>query len=307
MKRTKILLAFAAIFSFWIVSCQKEFTSEDTVVTDSTVVSKDSFYIDKIYNLFDDGNGIDTQHISYFHYDNLKRVELIGDTTIDTSGTQIFTSNFYYQGADKIPYRRVDIAKYSSDEYDSTVYHIFYDGQHRLLKDSIEHFSFSITSNPSDDYVRVIKYSYGNGEMYGEDSRAFTGSTSDVELSRDTATLNSDGDITKNKSYLFDGSTYILSGVSDFTYDTHINPFARLSLFLAYQEFPNGETLQSEYMPHKNILIQNEVGMGPFSQTYNQVNSYEYNAAGYVTKATSTKTAMSTPYEDIAIYSYKNL
>lgn len=276
MKLTQIFLGIFLLFS--LAACQKEI-SDDSALPPVLHVA-DSFYLDKIYTLFDNGGGIDTQGITTVKYDNLKRVVSLNDSTLTPAGPVYFSfTGYYYNGADTVPVRSVAITDGSAGYIDTITTYFNYDAQNRKLYDSIVRRSTNLAVGMVSIQERVTNYSYASGKIYGQSRSTPIDPAGPTTLTRDTAEINANGDITTNRKYVFDGTNYILNITSNFTYDNNPSPFSRLSNFLAHRQFPNGETLVTEYAGYKNILSQNEVIVSP-SNTFSPSSIYTYNPNG---------------------------
>jgi hypothetical protein len=285
--KKKILLAAFFISCITLFSCQKEV---DRVVTNPPVdppsVTGDSIYLDKIFGLYDDGSGIDTQEVYNVNYDSRKRVTDIHDSLRNHPGIEpVYDFYFSYNGTDTLPSRSIfidaeDLATNST--FIDTVYH-FYDASGRKIRDSV--INTSSYSGTSNRYLSVVHYSYGNNIMYGEtNSNDFNG---DISLQRDTAILDAQGNILSSKKYAFDNatSTFSLASSSVFTYDTHPHPFSKLSCFRYFYNFPIGETLFTEYAGFNNTLSQHESVAG---NTYDFTSVYTYKTNGLPATVQST-------------------
>jgi hypothetical protein len=284
------------LFTSFFISCQKETNFDDTPTP-----ATDSNYLDKIYDLYDDGSGIDTQQIISFHYDNQKRVSSFEDrSTTDPNAFRTF--EYYYNGTDSLPFKSVTIDREGMPpmfNYDTITTFHFFDAQQRKLMDS----SVRVTNNSSFISVeqKVVHYSYAAGKLFGETSTILLTGLGTITKTRDSADLNSNGDITTNKKYLFNGTSYELNTTSVFTYDSHPNAFAKLSLFPVHRQFPNGETLYFEYLGHNNILTQDEITVTPtYNFSWNK--TYTYNNAGFPLIETYVATV-----PEIWHYTYKSL
>lgn len=289
MKPKNLLFVFIGAIALYLSACQKEYSPSgidpNPTPTPLPTPSVDSNYLDKLYSLYDDGSGLDTQIISTLHYDANKRVVSIIDS-ITKPLTPWMSYNYYYNGADTIPYKSIFINSENQADPDSVTHYFFYNTQGQKIKDSVK----SVYSGTS--YFKVQNISYAPGKIYGI-----------TDASRDTASLDANGNILLNKHYILSGSTYKLDVTSIYTYDSHPHPFAKLSNHIAQQQFPNGETLYYEYMGNNNFTLQDETTT--ISQNYHFMSfvNYTYNAAGFPTKMTGD-------YGngiEVVIFTYKSL
>ncbi len=124
---SKFLLSLVCFIFF--IGCQKELSIENGGSSTPIVVNTDSIYLDKIYGLDNNGNKVDSFMIIY---DNQKRVISMGSNSV---APDIYLYNYFYNGADTIPFRSrlIQGSSFSSDT--TTTYH-YYDANQRNIKDS---------------------------------------------------------------------------------------------------------------------------------------------------------------------------
>ena len=299
MKLKRSLPVLLATLCIYLTACQKEISADNGLFP---VPAADSNYLDKLYDLYDNGAGVDTQEIYTVHYDNLKRVSSISDSLVTATGPEHFESFYYsYNGTDTLPYRSVQVVTESSSYFDSLSTYHFYDAQKRKSQDSTVE-TYGPMGAAYTVSKRIIAYSYGAGKLYGETAATDITPAGVTFFTRDTADVNSNGDIITNKKYRFNGTGYDLYVTSNYTYDTHANPFSILSNFLAHRYFPNGETLIFEYMGHNNMLTQNEFTI-PSSYNFSVSVNYVYNTAGFPIIENYLGPAL----DEKLIYTYKTL
>jgi hypothetical protein len=302
MKSFKILLNLAVVFCIGFTACQKEFTIEVNLDPVDPPTTSDSIYLDHVYDLYDEGSGLDTQAISRIVYDNLKRVTAIIDSSMDPAIPND-SLLYFYHGTDTLPYKLVDrTLSDPSFGYEYRDSYFFYDAQKRKTQDSVINTYVDMNGNSSVN-TGVYNYSYGPQSIYGEVWQV-DGLVPGMQLIyKDTALVNAAGDITSSKRYKLIGGNYVLNGTSTFTYDGHASPFSILTLKHAHRMLPNGETILGEYMAYQNIISQQEhtIDAGyDFSQTF----TYEYNVFGLPRKARSD---IGTPQEGALHFTYKRL
>lgn len=289
------LFAFAAVV---LSACQKEI-SDDIPDPLEPPVATDSIYLDKMYVLWDEGSGMDTFGMATAYYDNLKRVSAFTTSVTDDNGKD--SIRYYYNGTDTLPYKSLIIYFQNGVLLTDTVASFFsYDNQGRKIKDSVLRISYSGTDRFVD--TRVTKTSYSGSQMFGE--TVWTDAAPSTTIFRDTAILNASGDIITNKKYRKDGASFVLATTSDFTYDNHPSPFARMSNIQAHRMFPNGETIEFEYLSYQNVITQNEETVFPAPYDFSQSFTHEYNATGLVKRSLFE---VGTVDEERILYTYKSL
>lgn len=300
MRSISKLLAVFAFTMLALSACQKEITDEIPDPVDPPVAT-DSIYLDKMYVLWDEGAGMDTFGMATAYYDNQKRVSAFTTSVTDDNGKD--SIRYYYNGTDTLPYKSLIIYFQNGVLLTDTVASFFsYDNQGRKIKDSVLRISYSATGTDRFVDMRVTKTTYSGNRLFGE--TVWTDAAAATTIFRDTATVNAAGDIVTNKKYQKDGASFVLATTSDFTYDNHPSPFARMSNIQAHRMFPNGETIEFEYLSYQNVINQNEETVFPAPYDFSQSFTHEYNAGGRVKK---TLFAAGTPDEERILYTYKNL
>jgi hypothetical protein len=279
--KLKIILGILISIFIFASSCQKQINGLDPLPPTpvDSVKILDSSYLDKLYELDANGTGFDTTAILTIHYDNWKRVISLNDSEVTTVGlAEIQSFYYYYNGTDTLPNKSVEIYSSTPGFFDTLTSFHFYDTQKRNLKDSIIGADHAVSSHQL--YKIVTDFSYAPGKLYGQTTVTDIEPTGSTTFSRDTADIDANGNILKNKLYLFAGASYIPHAVSDFTYDSHLNPFAKIGIYKAHRGFPSGETLFFDYMGYNNIVSQNEnTEAGNIIENWK--NTYTYNAAGF--------------------------
>lgn len=299
MKQLLTLFFAAALLCGSFTSCQKAFSEEDL---EPPVSTNDSIYLDRIYDLYDIGAGMDTQGVSKFVYDSRKRVVSVIDSSFDpTIGGD--TSLYFYNGTDTIPSRLSTRSLVDpSFGYSYSDAYFFYDAQNRKTQDSVI-YTYVDPSGATWEQTRIFKYSYGAGLIYGQVWESDGINPALQWMYKDTATINANGDIASSKRYKLSGGNYMLNTNSSFTYDGHPSPFSKLTMFHAHRMMPNGETILGEYVGFQNIVSQQENTIDP-SYSFSQNLIYEYRANGLPKKATND---IGTADEEILYFTYKNL
>lgn len=288
-------------------SCQKEISDLD-IATQDSIKSNDSSYIYKIYFLNNGSFSSDTIQSYTFHYDNLKRVTQKNDSTFSAADTfePLENTIYVYDGADTIP--KIAITNHADNRKPDTIFY-YYDSQKRKLKDSI-------LSPALGNDIAVINYSYNGNRIYSEATiKSTVFNTSN--LTRDTADIDAKGNILKDRQYTFDGYNYVLSNISEFTYDSHINPFTKLGIFLANKRLPNNPggdvynngltNIYLNFISTNNILSQ-KAGYQNGTYNFNQDNTYSYNSKGLpVLQNFSFNVLNTNPASYKLLYTYKAL
>lgn len=253
----------------------------------------DSNYLDKMYALYDIGSGIDTQDIFTFKYDALKRVVSVHDSTITPGGNVHYSSYyFYYNGADTICNKSIEVFTETTTDLDSTIAFYYYDNTLRKVKDSA--IDISYVSGVSDyRTLWLSNYTYAAGFRYAAASEHTNNLTTPVSSytinSLDTATLDSRSNMIAFDSHSI-GTSSVPGGnstsyaASRYTFDTHLNPLAKLSFFRALDK---GD--RQYFLPlfvSANNITQDKPLFNPPSFTINF--TYQYNNAGYPVRCTTS-------------------
>jgi hypothetical protein len=257
--RFKILMTAFFLGCISLFSCQKDEDINPPV--DPPSVTGDSIYLDKIFDIFDDGTGPDTS-ISVIRYDNRKRVISMDDSTSGVAGPSFYTLS--YNGIDTLPSRSVFIdGPIGTPDQGTTTTFYTYDTQGRRTRDSVME-AFTYNSVPV-LRKRIITYSYAPGKRYAQTYITDPTVGADIFPRRDTAYLDATGNVLSNKEYSDEGAGYVLRTTSLFTYDNHPSPFSRIP----------DEPLFYELEGHNNKLTQDQ--NDTFGNTHYE-NTYTYNA-----------------------------
>ena len=285
MNMKQICFSLSIIALLFLYACQKDFTVKDN---DSVgqALAVDSNYIDKIYGLWDNGTGIDTQQILTFKYDATKRLASVHDSDITMSGMIHWSSDYYfYNGADSIPFKYIQVSTETSTDLDSSTTFYFYNPLYRKTKDSILVASY-ISGICDYKTFNVDNYNYVSGYRYTSSSGykniilpppyiyTFTG--------KDTGMIDSYGNMTAFDIHLqivspITSGSSSYSSKSIFTFDNKPNPFAKLSIFSALKNGGGAKFL--DLIVSTNNITRTETISPPF--TYLTLYSYIYNSTGY--------------------------
>ena len=282
----KILLQFT-LGIIILASCQKEFSSENTAITnsiiqdDSTIISK---FIDLDTSLI---SGHDTLDVCTYTYDNLKRIIRIDYFQYDNitgAPYNLAQSIFYYAGSDTLPYKRLrnyfEPVGHISDHYIDTNYY-FYSGT-RLLKDSTRPINNGI--NPS---LFIQTYSYNNnqiteiltidlGNAVKKDIVYLTKSNGNLTLQIDSSFTSSN-----INPLFFENKKYF-----SFSYDANPNPFlnkpmANVGVTMPYY---NLDTYSDDMVYEKNNPVEineTQTDNNGIINNYHYRYSYNYKINGY--------------------------
>jgi hypothetical protein len=276
-KTIKLFLPFITLCT--IISCQKEVDDFGAVVNPPTPTN-DSIYLDKIYELYDDGSGLDTQSILTVNYDVQKRIS--GWQVNDPGGTPFISYNYYYNGSDSIPNKSLFIEFNNSVQDSTTTFHT-YDASGRNLRDS-SFYNFISYGNTG---YSTFDYTYNADKRFGTGKRVYLQPTPTSVNYLDTITIDGNGNFLSSMRYSdYNNGTMQLSSQANYTYDNKASPFSRQHIYKAHQFSPNGETLFYEYISYSNIVshLENNIILGstPFDDDY----SYTYNSNNLPVKAT---------------------
>lgn len=301
MKIFKPFLISFVFLAALFVSCKKETSFERPGnLPDVTVNLSDSNYLDKYYYLNDQGTGLDTQEVTTFKYDNLKRVTGIFDSCLNCSALPDLLESFHfiYNGNDTIPYKTF-YEYHEQGYYDSlTTYH-YYDNSHNKIKDSSVR---AVLSSQGYSSYRIIDtYSYAPGKIYHYQEINQVAPLTAASQMRDTADVDALGNVIHNKRYFYNGISYNLEYASDLTYDTKKSPFAKLSFFKSRSGLPSGETLFFQTLGYNNRLSQSEYSQGLLTVSVNYL--YIYNTAGYPVRIDDDFSSLTERY----LFKYKSL
>lgn len=256
------------------ISCQKEVDDFGAVVN-PPAPTNDSIYLDKIYELYDDGTGLDTVAVIQFNYDAQKRITKWSMTDVVTG--PYIDYNYYYNGSDSLPFKTLFL-DYDPGTPDTILSFHSYDATGNNLQDS------TLISRPSlgSNSIEIFKYSYAPGKRFGDLRKESLSPGTSVYFYRDTATLDASGNIVSILRYTDElTGTMALYSSANYSYDNKTNPFARQHIFKAHQQaYSNEESLFYEYMPFNNMTSHIEtitpLGSTPinenFSLTYNNNN-----------------------------------
>lgn len=274
-----------------IISCQKEFSSENGTgiilppPPPSTVA--DSNFIDTLYEFETRGALTDTTAYFSYKYDTQKRLASInwewGDflSVYDVGGT----INFFYNGADSLPFRSLSTALYEGKTIaDTSITFYYYDVTGGLIKDSVINSEKRVVTNP---YYRlrhyVNTYSYAAGKVFRQASDlpviepqpiayppVYMLDTAIIDANQNPVTTIHYVSYNNNTSFFKDQEITIV-------YDNKPNPFYKLNIYKAISPIPDQGYLPN-YFTGRNNYINYSTGTSSVIYT----NAYLTN--GYIKK-----------------------
>lgn len=263
-----------------ILSCQKEFTQEEVP---PNPLLPDSNYLSTMYVIDISASTQDTVSKFVYTYDSQRRVVRFLESSFYPFSTDTAYRDFhyFYHNNDTLPYRLVFLSNDGglSPGLDTSMQtYFYYDAAGKRVKDSI--IGSSVISF---GFSGVANYIYQGDKIICHKTDSIfdvSSGTWSYEVNKDTATvLNSN--LIKN-SYWSDNSYHT---ETDFTYDNHPSPFAKLSNFKTWAMM-NIEEIYFYEIPQKNNIIKlktNEYFNGMLTDVYESdfSGSFLYNAAGY--------------------------
>ena len=239
--------------------------------------------MDKVYTVFDDGSGSETQEIITFNYDDLKRMTVIVDSARAGSAFFLFSrTTAFYNNIDTLPYKITSISG-DSNNSDTVIMFHYYNSAHIKTKDSVITSTLEISSGSYQKDIKVTNYSYTPGKMYGYSVQTAIYPVSAAVVTKDTATLDGNNNIISNKKYKVSGSVSELSIISNFTYDNHANPYSKLNIFTALHQLPDPNQLNEA--SYNNFLTEDHHVLLPSPYDENIIISYSYQQNGLPTVA----------------------
>jgi hypothetical protein len=225
MKTKQIFIPLIAIFIFTLTACKKD-TITDPDPTPNATLSADSNYLSKILFIEKYGSILDT-FVRAFTYDNLKRVTLVQDYTLNPTAYEELT-NYFYNGLDSLPFKTIIIDIQQGGNLKDTVLEYFtYNTNGFLVNDSSIAYRHIPTNNqPFYEIQRVVtKYNYSLNKIYGNtDSRILYNLSGSLNSStmKDTFTLDANRDVLtiKSRQVYIGTNTTIYGFIGSYTYDT---------------------------------------------------------------------------------------
>ena len=287
MKNTVTLIAFF-ITCLIVISCNKDVpvTPPETTHYDSVVRLSKLVY-------FDEGAApTDTSSVIAYHYDSLQRVSFIDEVVYDNGIPDVIgISHYYYNGADSLAFKS-DHQEVGTP-YMNTIYH-FYDNSQQLIEDSV----ISVTNSSNGTYLN--QYTYSANQIIAVSKDLASGNITNT----DTGYIGANGNITKVIS------TDIGIGrdvTTNYTYDTHPNPFFQLNTHSTYGPVPGYSfDIFDDYLLKNNVVDQTTNDLLFSGSLYNMIYTYTYNAAGFPETVTNSDDNGQSIYETV-VFIYKKI
>jgi hypothetical protein len=270
MKTKQIFIPLIAFSIFVLTACKKDTITEPDPAPPITL-STDSIYLYKIIDLDSTVTSTDTNYVTTYYYDNLKRVTKITDGQNSLSNQ--FVTTYNYNSNDTIPFKTTGIYL----NLDTTITYHFYDNQLRKLKDSL-------INNPTATipFITVHRYSYYNSGFAINSFTNNPGSLTLIASYRDSVSLDAIGNIIQYKEYRGPNIFTLQENVT-ISYDNKQSPFAKLSNFNARDLVIGGEPLSIDGFPQISNPIKyilNFSNNGTPTTTQQSRTSYEYKLNG---------------------------
>lgn len=271
--KIKYFLVFSFVVCFVsVTSCQKDFTVSEPET--KIVSSLDSNYLDKIYYI----NNGDTNYMIKYFYDNLKRViKMENINHLTATLTDIDSVLYYYNSNDTMPFKSKGIYNIrftsSSHSIDTTYSYFFYLNNNRV-RDSILNYS----ANPNLPYQKnIVSYNYVANKIFSKTIiyNSPNASSLGYVFSLDTLILDNDKNIISAKKFFPSQGLFN----STFTYDSHPNPFYKLSNHFALDIIPEVSDITEEQVPSKNNLLTANQDYNNYILDY--TGRYTYGLNGY--------------------------
>jgi hypothetical protein len=281
------IFTFISLLTILLTSCQKEVSVDNG--TTPTPTTNDSIYIKKVIALDTTKNApFDTVYVTTYSYDNLKRV--ISNFYFEYNNTgHIDTSNFYYNvgkyytGTDTLPFREITFTKEGNYAIRNTNYLTYSNTTSALIKDSTIVIEQSIIPTTSDTSIIVNKYVRQNNLIQRIEKTIYPNSTPNIDTFV-YSLMKQNGNITSQQDNYYGSNTFTCS------YDTKINPLARVNNYASFRHFgfldlKIGDTDNDPtfYEQPNNVLEINNTSVGA-SNHYKY--EYKYNTKNYPTEVT---------------------
>ncbi len=301
MRRIQALIVL--LFSILVfISCGKDHNPDNS--NPPVPDTNDSTYLDSIYIIGNPGSFLDTGNIVIYHYDNLKRLASTSNLRETAPASSVYidggSSTFYYNGNDTLPYKLVAYSNSDINNYvDTSTSFYNYDANGNKIKDSTRFSSSDITTYTLK--TTVTDYTYSAGKMVGYTVENDVYPNTNQVVSKDTATLDSKGNVITNVKYIVTGATENLALTSTGTYDNHPGPYTKITAFKAMRQFAESDNVL--YLSYNNYLTIDHNQLLPSIETIHSSATYQYLANGYPVIADIIYDGVSYSYA----YTYKSL
>jgi len=219
--------------------------------------------------------GSDTLSITYFTYDNFKRVSTINWISFinyaRVAGSHS-TSTFFYNGTDTLCYEEIssELENPSADGHNDTNY-ISYDSRGRMVKI----INNGANTNPVQAYSMEDDFSYVGSTIINNETST-PGSIGNGYNSQDTVTqTTSNGDVVSQVDKQNTTCTISL--------DNHPNPFFRNGLgvtpiYAMYSDYYDADGITDDVQKNNCTLFSVD---NPVGNVNHVINQFTYNANGY--------------------------
>jgi hypothetical protein len=301
MQKLKFATLAALFIAVTFSSCKKD--DDTNNVTDPP--TGQNIYLDKIFEVYDDGNGLDTQYVMTFEYDAQKRISRWGLNDAIFGGEYIAT-NYLYNNNDTVPYGFTQIN---------------YEMSGGAIPDTIRAlFTFNSNGKISGEFARITSasfpeqrsttlYQYVGSQRFGATADTTFGTPNSITRGLDTSNFDGNGNFVSSVQYETVASLGMqLKSRSFFSFDSRVNPLALQNIGRVHQATPYGETAFFDYMSYNNIASRREFSFA-FSNDplvdANYVNTYDAN--GRITRSVITDAATGSFSPITMTYTYKNL
>ncbi len=274
MKSTRLFLAAILFTTFYLSSCQKEFTVESGVVAPSTNLTGDSNYLSRYFFYDVYANIADTGTKRTYTYDNLKRVISISDTSYEPGAinppvSYSFTQ-YYYNANDSQPYKKFLIEKtIGTNVYNDTITDFYsFNTNAQLVSDSSinssEQLSGSSPAIPARAITKTIRtINYAGNRRYGTQTSSVLlnlNGNAEPYVRKDTATVDAAGNIISasyRKDYL--STNNFMYHTATFTYDNKFSPYYKMNIKKTENTFDKLDFYRNisaylNFLPVNNIL-----------------------------------------------------
>jgi hypothetical protein len=272
----RITLALLASIILFATSCKKDSAPDNNVPT-----TNDSILLSKVVVLDTTKTApLDTMDVSYYSYDNSKRVTVATLYGYDGTGTIKSTEiyKYSYTGADTLPSKMLETYSDASEQINSTSFYAYYPGTRNVSWDS----TIFREINPPYTFedTSVSRYIYTN-DFVTITSEFYTSSGQQVNPPHNIYITKQNGNIVSQRDTI---SNAIAESYSC-TYDTHKNPYYNvawynnLSIVSTYKTYPDGFGLNNNVTEINNTSknLSNPTSIETTHYKY----TYTYRADGY--------------------------
>lgn len=250
--------------------------------------------------------------LSVYSHDDKKRVRQIVTTYYYApfrgaaiTDTYVYNTTYVYSGSGLYPSSSLAVSNTTVGFYDSVNTYFYYDGNNKLIKDSVNERLFS--SNNLFRFVHSSTYSYTAGSIIRKLSYSDQNyPPAPTYVNTDTATLDANGNVTMNKYYFQESGT---SGIKNYSYSNKLNPLSASNLSAIFIGFRRTFEDDEDIISRNNITMishNSKTGTQTSSRLYQQEGIDLVRADGFLLE---TKLRMTVPSNQVYIwrYTYKKL